>query len=139
MSSLLRFALLLTKTVVEGVRIENEKAVVSVRPYRSEQRRCPVCGRKCKAYDARGVPRRWRALDLAASMCFLEYRVARVRCPEHGAHAERVPWARHKARFTRSFEDRVAWMAAHCTMSAWGSSIWAAAKRLICPPALFLP
>ena len=118
MSSLLRFALLLTKTVGEGVRIENEKAVVSVRPYRSEQRRCPVCGRKCKAYDARGVPRRWRALDLAASMCFLEYRVARVRCPEHGAHAERVPWARHKARFTRSFEDRVAWMAAHCTMSA---------------------
>lgn len=118
MNSLLRFALLLAKTVVEGARIEGGRVVVSVRPHRSEQRRCPVCGRKCRTHDVSGAPRRWRALDLAASMCFLEYRIARVECPEHGVHAERVPWARHKARFTRPFEDRVAWMAVHCTMSA---------------------
>ncbi|MZG29137.1 ISL3 family transposase, partial [Adlercreutzia equolifaciens] len=31
---------------------------------------------------------------------------------------EAVPWARHGARFTRDFEDWVAWLAVRCTASA---------------------
>lgn len=34
------------------------------------------------------------------------------------AHTEAVPWARHGARFTRDFEDWVAWLAVRCTASA---------------------
>ena len=30
----------------------------------------------------------------------------------------RYPWARHGARFTRDFEDWVAWLAVRCTASA---------------------
>jgi transposase len=29
-----------------------------------------------------------------------------------------VPWARHDSRFTRSFEDQVAWLACHCSKTA---------------------
>ena len=79
---------------------------MSVRPYKREQRRCPVCGRACDFYDManRGAPRLWRAMDLARSACYLEYAPCRVRCPEHGVRTEAVPWARHGARFTRDFE-----------------------------------
>ena len=67
MKSLLLLALGLARTVVLGARIEAERIVVSVRPYKREQRRCPVCGRACDFYDManRGAPRLWRAMDLA--------------------------------------------------------------------------
>ena len=119
MKSLLLLALGLARTVVLGARIEAERIVVSVRPYKREQRRCPVCGRACDFYDManRGAPRLWRAMDLARSACYLEYAPCRVRCPEHGVRTEAVPWARHGARFTRDFEDWVAWLAVRCTAS----------------------
>ena len=62
MKSLLLLALGLARTVVLGARIEAERIVVSVRPYKREQRRCPVCGRACDFYDManRGAPRLWR-------------------------------------------------------------------------------
>ena len=96
MKSLLLLALGLARTVVLGARIEAERIVVSVRPYKREQRRCPVCGRACDFYDManRGAPRLWRAMDLARSACYLEYAPCRVRCPEHGVRTEAVPWAR---------------------------------------------
>lgn len=120
MKSLLLLALGLARTVVLGARIEAERIVVSVRPYKREQRRCPVCGRACDFYDManRGAPRLWRAMDLARPACYLEYAPCRVRCPEHGVRTEAVPWARHGARFTRDFEDWVAWLAVRCTASA---------------------
>ena len=57
-------------------------------------------------------------MDLARSKCHLEYRPARVSCPEHGTLVERVPWARRRSRFTRDFEDWVACLAVRCCMSA---------------------
>lgn len=118
MNKILRFILALTEAVVKSIRLEGDSIVVGVRPYKSRQRRCPVCGRACEAYDGRSKPRRWRALDLGTAKCYLEYAPVRVACPDHGVHVESVPWARPKSRFTRPFEDWVAWMAVHCTMSA---------------------
>lgn len=118
MNKILRFVLSLAETVVNSVRIEGDSIIVGVRPYKSRQSRCPRCGCKCEVYDGRSTPRRWRALDVGASRCFLEYAPVRVRCPEHGVHVESVPWARPKSRFTRPFEDWVAWMAVYCTISA---------------------
>ena len=115
---ILRLALGLADTVIESMRLEGGDLVLGVRPHKRRQRRCPVCGRKGDYYDMGPAPRRWRASDIARLICHLEYRPARVRCPEHGVHVEQVPWARHKARFTRDFEDRVAWMAVHCTAKA---------------------
>ena len=117
MAKILRYVLALVKTVVEGVTIEGDAIVVSVRPHRRGRLRCPVCGRRCECHDHEPT-RRWRAMDLARSKCFLEYRPARVTCPEHGVRVERVPWARHGSRYTRDFEDWVACLAVRCCVSA---------------------
>ena len=114
MIKILRFLLCLEKTVIEGARFDGNSIVVAVRPHKREMRRCPECGRRCAVYDRSGTPRSWRTLDLGTMMCFLEYGMERVECPEHGVLACRVPWARHGSWFTRGFEDQVAWLMTHC-------------------------
>jgi transposase len=42
----------------------------------------------------------------------------RVNCREHGVVVCAVPWARHKSRFTRSFEDQAAWLAVNTSKKA---------------------
>ena len=39
-------------------------------------------------------------------------------CPDHGVLVEQVPFARHRARFTRDFEDLVAWCASKTDKTA---------------------
>src|SRR3954452_15344648 len=42
----------------------------------------------------------------------------RVACPEHGVTVSAVPWARHAAGHTKTFDDQVAWLVTHCSKSA---------------------
>lgn len=118
MNRILRHALALAHAVIEYARIEGGAVVVGVRPWKSHALRCPACGRKCACYDRSPSPRRWRAMDLARSECFLGYRPSRISCPEHGVLVEAVPWARHGSRFTRDFEDWAACLAVRCAASA---------------------
>jgi len=53
----------------------------------------------------------WRHLDLGIWRLEIHARLRRLRCPEHGVHVEGVPFARDGARFTRDFENLVAWLA----------------------------
>ena len=62
--------------------------------------------------------RRWRALDFGTTLCFLEADAPRVRCRRHGVVVCAVPWARHGSRFTRPFEDQVAWLAVNTSKAA---------------------
>jgi transposase len=56
--------------------------------------------------------RRWRTLDVGTTLTYLEAGAPRVACRFHwGVVVRAVPWARHKLRFTRWFEDQVAWLA----------------------------
>lgn len=98
--------------VVESVEVEDDgpAIVVGVRVYANQADRCPRCGRKCSRYDNGEGRRRWRALDLGTVQCFIEAEAPRVHCGEHGVLVAQVPWARHDARFTRSFEDQAAWL-----------------------------
>jgi transposase len=48
----------------------------------------------------------------------VEAEAPRVVCRRHGVVVCAVPWARHKSRFTRAFEDQVAWLAVNCSRSA---------------------
>jgi transposase len=106
-------------TVVEDVDFDESGAlVVSVRPRARERRRCGVCRRRCPGYDAGEGRRRWRTLDLGAARCYLEAAAPRVSCRRHGVVVAAVPWARHDARFTRGFEDQVAWLACQCSKRA---------------------
>lgn len=109
----------LHRAVVEDVCVEDDgSVVVSVRPKARELDRCPHCRRRCPGYDWGEGRRRWRALDLGTTFCFLEAWAPRVSCREHGVVVAAVPWARHDSSFTREFEDTVAWLAVHTNKTA---------------------
>jgi transposase len=94
---------------VTGVSFEHEGVVVRVR-LRRRRRVCSRCGQLCRAtHDS--AKRRWRHLDLGSQRCFIECELRRVKCPDCGVRVEAVPFARAGARFTRDFEDVVAFLA----------------------------
>jgi transposase len=108
----------LRRAVVEDVSIGNEgEVVVAVRPSWRERDRCGVCGGRWPGFDLGEGRRRWRALDLA-TFAYIEADAPRVACRRHGVVVCAVPWARHKSRFTRAFEDQVAWLAVNCSKTA---------------------
>jgi transposase len=108
----------LEKTVVEAVEEHDEAIVIAVRPIWSQRDRCPHCRRRCPGYDQGEGRRRWRALDLGTTHCFVEADAPRVECKVHGVLVAAVPWARHDAWFTRGFEDQTAWLAVNTRKSA---------------------
>jgi transposase len=87
-----------------------EGVIVSVR-LRRRRRVCSRCGQTGRlAIHGRRV-KRWRHLDLGASRCIIECELRRLWCRSCGAQFEAVPWARPGSRYTRDFEDVVAWLA----------------------------
>jgi transposase len=70
---------------------------------------CSGCGQVARSVHDRWE-RRWRHRDVWGTRCEVRAEVRRVRCPMCGVQAERVPWARPGARFTRPFEDTCAWL-----------------------------
>jgi transposase len=108
----------LARAVVEDVFLDGEAVVVCVRPRARERGRCPVCRRRCARYDRGEGRRRWRALDLGATMAYVEAEAPRVECRRHGVIVAAVPWARHDSPFTRAFDDQAAWLAVNTSASA---------------------
>jgi transposase len=118
----------LQRAVVEDVWIGDEgEVVVAARPSWRERDRCGVCRRRSPGFDLGEGRRRWRALDLGTTLAFVEADAPRVSCRRHGVVVCAVPWARHQARFTRAFEDQVAWLAVHtskCAVAALMRIAW---------------
>ena len=109
----------LQRAVVEDVSIGGEgEVVVSARPKWRERDRCGVCRRPCPGFDLGGGRRRWRALDLGTTFAYVEADAPRVSCRRHGVVVCAVPWARHRSRFTRAFENQAAWLAVNTSKSA---------------------
>ncbi len=104
--------------MVESVVVEDDAVVVKVRPRHQDAFRCGVCGRKAHGYGRGDGARRWRALDLGSTRAYVEAEAPRVRCRRHGVVVARAGWARHGSRFTRAFEQQVAWLATHCSKTA---------------------
>ena len=106
-----------TKIVIEQVFAETETnaLVIKVRPAKREQCRCGICHRRASGYDSGRETRRWRCLDVGAEMSYIESSLPRVRCKEHGVVSASVPWASHKSRFCKNFEETVAWLATHAS------------------------
>ena len=108
-TTLLRILLALKHSRVTGFRfgeagIEVEAALSTRVPF------CSVC--MCRArrvYDQRR--RKWRHLDAAGMQMTLFYDQRRVDCRRCGVVVELVPWAEPGSRFTRDFEDQVAYLA----------------------------
>src|SRR6187397_1993329 len=77
---------------------------------RTKRLQCP-CGWSTRAVYDRSR-RSWRGLDLGASTLLLRAEIRSLDCRGCGrVRTEQVPWARLGARFTRDFEDVVAWLA----------------------------
>jgi len=109
----------LPRTVVEDVEFGNEgEFVIAVRPVWRERDRGGVCRRRSPGFDLGEGRRRWRTLDLGTTLAYVESESPRVRCRRHGVVVCAVPWARHGSRFTRDFEDQVAWLAVNCSKTA---------------------
>ena len=109
----------LGQAVVEDVYCgDEEEVVVAVRLRWRDRDRCGVCRRRCPGFDLGEGRRRWRALDLGTTFAFVEADAPRVTCRRHGVVVCAVPWARHRSRFTRSFEDQVCWLAVNTSKSA---------------------
>jgi transposase len=51
-------------------------------------------------------------------MVYIEAEANRVCCEEHGVVVQQFPWARHKSRFTKNFEDLAAWLSLHLSRKA---------------------
>jgi transposase len=86
--------------VIVTVRLRRRRRVCS---------RCGQTGRRVHAHDHR--VKRWRHLDLGSTRCVIECDLRRVWCLDCGAQPEAVAWARPGSRYTRDFEDVVAWLA----------------------------
>jgi transposase len=104
---------------VLGFEIEKDKYhedenvfVASVALWEEEQYHCPKCGEKCNKYDRPNHFKRWRSLDLGKTKFFIECRLPRCICPEHGVYVQRIPWAFPDSDYTQAFEVRVAYAAA---------------------------
>ncbi len=94
---------------VRAVRFDHDGVVVTV-ALRRRRRVCSRFGQVCAAtHDT--VLSRWRHLDLGAQRCYLVCRLRRVKCPDCGVRLDAVAWARPGSRFTRAFEDVVAFLA----------------------------
>ncbi len=106
------------RAVVEAVLVEQDAVVVRVRPRRRDASRCGVCGRRSRGYDRGEGARRWRALDLGSTKAYVEAEAPRVECRRHGVVVARTGWARHGSRFSRAFEQQVAWLATRCSKAA---------------------
>ncbi|MCA1679801.1 MAG: ISL3 family transposase [Actinobacteria bacterium] len=94
---------------VTDVSFGSEGVIVTVR-LRRRRRVCSGCGQLGGQIHGRRV-KRWRHLDLGASRCVVECELRRLWCRDCGARFEAVPWARPGSRYTRDFEDLVAWLA----------------------------
>ena len=87
-----------------------EQAMIVTVALRRKQPLCSGCG-------AGGLPikdhrvKRWRHLDQGGLRCQVECRLRRLYCPGCGDRPEHVEWARGGARYTRDFDDLVAWLA----------------------------
>jgi transposase len=109
----------LQRAIVEGVWIGSEgELVLSARPVWRERDRCGVCRRRSPGFDLGEGRRRWRALDLGTMLAFVEADAPRVSCRRHGVVVCAVPWARHRSRFTRAFEDQAAWLTVNTSKTA---------------------
>ncbi len=108
---------------LSGVRVTNvafgaDRVVVWV-ALRRRRLHCPKCSYRTRhRYNLQAHESWWRHLDLGVWRLEVRARLRRLECPEHGVHVEGVPFARDGARFTRDFDDLVAWLATRMDQSA---------------------
>ena len=103
---------------VRSVSFEPDRVLVTV-ALRARRLHCSKCSYSTRHRESKQHHDSvWRHLDLGVWRLEVHARLRRVRCPEHGALVEGVSFARDGARFTRDFENLVAWLASKTDKTA---------------------
>ena len=89
-----------------------------VRPRSGVGRRRGRCQTKVPLYDRGEGPRRWRGLDGGGAGCPRGGGTAGELPDQHGPTVVAVPWARHHAGHTYSFDGTVGSLAVACSKTA---------------------
>jgi transposase len=106
--SLLQVLLGLHRTRITGFEFTSTGLLLDVEPS-TRTHYCAGCARGCdRLYDHR--ERTWRHLDIVGLLVTLRYALWRVDCPDCGPTTELVPWAERGEKFTRVFEEMVAYL-----------------------------
>ncbi len=105
----------LDQALVTGVEVTGGTVLVTVDlvgPYRCG------CGQEVLGrYDS--SLRRWRHLDVAGRVLWIQAQLARVACTAcRRVRTVAVPWARTGSRYTRAFEQQVAWLGQRMDLSS---------------------
>jgi transposase len=89
---------------------------------------CPHCGFSTMAgYDTRWAESSWRHLDFSGRLVVLTMLRRRLVCSVHGVVVQGVPFARYGSRFSRDFEDMIAWLVTRAdktTVSVFARIAW---------------
>ena len=108
---------------LDGVRVTSvvfaaDRLLVSV-ALRRRRLVCPCCSFSIRHRErVQAHESVWRHLDLGVWRLEIRATLRQLRCPAHGVHVEAVPFARHRAQFTRDLEDLVAWLATRTDKTA---------------------
>jgi transposase len=99
---------------------DNDHVVVVDVRLRRRRLECPHCGWTTAArHNWQPRPSTWRALDFGVWRVLVRARLRRLACrPCRRVTVEAVPFARHRARHTRDFEDLIAWLVKHVDKTA---------------------
>jgi len=109
-TSVLRRLVGIAELFVEEVQfLVNGDLSVGVRP-RWRLPRCGQCGQRAPGYDRKPL-RSWLHLPFGRTRVVLRYAPRRVACRQCGIRVEQMPWAEHGSRFSRPFEELVAYLA----------------------------
>ena len=120
-TSLLRTILAMKQTRVVGATFGPYGLEIEVAPT-TRLPRCSGCGCvRRRVYDRRS--RLWRHLDFGGMEVTLRYDLRRVDCRRCGKVAEMVPWAEHDSRYTRDFEEHVAYLAQRTDQTSVSTSM----------------
>ena len=96
---------------VRRVQFFSDRVVVWV-ALRRRRLHCPLCSYSTRhRHNLQREESVWRHLDLGVWRLEVRAKLRRFECPAHGVRVEGVPFARHRCRFTRDFEQLVAWLA----------------------------
>lgn len=107
-TTLLRHLVGIPDLFVRSVNLDGRDLLIEVAPTWRKPR-CGRCARRAPGYD-QAPERRWRHLGLGEIRLSLCYAPRRVACPACGVRVEQVPWAEVGSRFTKDFEEMVAYL-----------------------------
>lgn len=106
--SLRKFFSKLLHAIVINIYIENNVLYIRAKLRKKDRLLCPKCHEKSPIHQKASKLKTWELGNFFGLRCVIVYKPNRIKCPKHGTKTEWIPWARHKSKFSRLLEDKIA-------------------------------